>query len=45
MASQPSAGTAEFGAAVAEMIASGQFTMPMATDDPIIGYQDVEVDP
>lgn len=38
-------GTAEFGTAIAEMIASGQFTMPMATDDPIIGYQDVEVDP
>ncbi len=38
-------GTAEFGTALAEMIASGQFTMPMATDDPIIGYQDVEVDP
>ena len=38
-------GTAEFGTALAEMIASGQFTMPMATDDPIIGYQDLDVDP
>ena len=45
MAPQTQVGTAEFGTAIAEMIASGQFTMPMATDDPIIGYQDVEVDP
>lgn len=35
-------GTAEFETALAEMIASGQFTMPMATDDPIVGYQDVQ---
>ena len=45
MAPQTQAATAEFGTVIAEMIASGQFTMPMATDDPIIGYQDVEVDP
>ena len=45
MAPQTQAATAEFGTVIAEMIASGQFVMPMATDDPIIGYQDVEVDP
>ena len=42
MAPQAQAATAEFGTVIAEMIASGQFVMPMATDDPIIGYQDVQ---
>lgn len=42
MAPQTQAATAEFGTDIAEMIASGQLVMPMATDDPIIGYQDVQ---
>ena len=45
MAPQTQAATAEFGTDIAEMIASGQLVMPMAAGDPIIGYQDVEVDP
>ena len=44
MAPQTQAATTEFGAVIAEMIASGQLVMPMATDDPIIGYQEVQGD-
>jgi len=44
MSPQTQAATTEFATVIAELIASGQFVMPTATDDPVIGYQDLDVD-